>query len=397
MRHALALLLAAPAAAFDDGTAGFYADVLRPLDNSTMTKVLMSDFAQSTGAVCLDGTPGAFYIRKGTGDGATKWYVHHQGGGWCESLDDCLGRSNGDLGSSKKYPATQNQGGGYFSPLQSQNPLMWNWNSVFMRYCDGGSFSGDNETVTEYKGKQLTYRGKRVREAIVATLKRDHGLGQATDLVVSGCSAGGLATFLHTDQWCKAVPSSKCVGLPDSGFFLKYQSPKVPPSPGTPPPHASTPTLRNTIPGDYDAGLSWVYREMNATSAVNSDCEAWAQAHGLDGHNCMFAEYSGNFTESPLFPLQSEYDSWQTGHVLASGDDVQVLGDNITARTKSDILSNKDSGVFLNSCHTHCGVWGGPAIDGDKPGSALQKWYNSLGQPGAKKTWIQGLPWSKHC
>ena len=25
---------------------------------------------------------------------------------------------------------------------------------------------------------------------------------EATDLMVSGCSAGGLATFLHADQWC---------------------------------------------------------------------------------------------------------------------------------------------------------------------------------------------------
>lgn len=36
---------------------------------------------------------GAYYHLPGTGSGANKWYVHHQGGGWCESLDDCLSRS----------------------------------------------------------------------------------------------------------------------------------------------------------------------------------------------------------------------------------------------------------------------------------------------------------------
>ena len=51
----------------------------------------------------------------------------------------------------------------------------------------------------------------------------NHGLKEATDAVISGCSAGGLATFLHTDQWCDALPNAKCVGMPDSGFFLDYQ------------------------------------------------------------------------------------------------------------------------------------------------------------------------------
>merc|ERR1711881_118026 len=63
-------------------------------------KYLMTEAAASKGAMCLDGTPGAYYFQPGTGSGATKWYIHHQGGGWCESLDDCLGRSRGGLGSS---------------------------------------------------------------------------------------------------------------------------------------------------------------------------------------------------------------------------------------------------------------------------------------------------------
>jgi hypothetical protein len=32
-------------------------------------------------AVCLDGTPGAFYFSPGSGDNATKWMVHFEGGG----------------------------------------------------------------------------------------------------------------------------------------------------------------------------------------------------------------------------------------------------------------------------------------------------------------------------
>ena len=76
------------------------------------------------------GSPGAYYHVPGTGDGVNKWYVHHQGGGWCESMDDCLSRSKGTLGSSTKYPAEANIDGGYFASDPKVNPLMATWNKV---------------------------------------------------------------------------------------------------------------------------------------------------------------------------------------------------------------------------------------------------------------------------
>jgi len=120
-----------------DPSADFYAAselAGAPVGNATMQGVKLTAAAKATGAVCLDGTPGMIYVRKGTGSGANKWYIHHQGGGWCESLDDCLGRSKGGLGSSAKYAATSAQNGGYFSTSPVENPMMYNWNSVFMPY-----------------------------------------------------------------------------------------------------------------------------------------------------------------------------------------------------------------------------------------------------------------------
>ena len=59
---------------------------------------LPTDIAQSTGAVCLDGTPPAFYIQ--TNPASTKWIIFIQGGGWCYDERECLGRSKTNLGSS---------------------------------------------------------------------------------------------------------------------------------------------------------------------------------------------------------------------------------------------------------------------------------------------------------
>ena len=150
MAHVLATLTLG----FMDGSEHFYASA-PSYTNGTGGLVKLTDAVAATGARCLDGSPGAYYIRKGVGSGANKWYIHHQGGGWCESLDDCLGRSKGGLGSSVGYGPTSDMGGGYFSPMPSENPMMYNWNMVHLNYCDGGSFSGNNDTVTSYQNTSL--------------------------------------------------------------------------------------------------------------------------------------------------------------------------------------------------------------------------------------------------
>ena len=35
-------------------------------------------------SVCLDGSPAGYFVRPGRGAGAHKWYIHHEGGGWCQ-------------------------------------------------------------------------------------------------------------------------------------------------------------------------------------------------------------------------------------------------------------------------------------------------------------------------
>lgn len=59
-------------------------------------------------AICLDGSPAAYYISK-DGD-PKKILLAFEGGGWCTgsdisgTLDDCLSRSKNGLGSSNSYP-----------------------------------------------------------------------------------------------------------------------------------------------------------------------------------------------------------------------------------------------------------------------------------------------------
>lgn len=87
--------------------------------------------AAARGAVCLDGTPAAFYYAPGDPE---RFYVHQEGGGWCYQNDDCLSRSKTRLGSSSSYAPSMGFNGGYFSNDPSINPLMASWSKIFLPY-----------------------------------------------------------------------------------------------------------------------------------------------------------------------------------------------------------------------------------------------------------------------
>lgn len=106
----------------------------------------------STLARCLDGTQGAFYISNGFDDGKDKWIIYFEGGGWCSTIKECLNRSFTALGSSNSYPECVDNveaRNDFLKKLEEPNPLFYNWNKVHVKYCDGGSYSGNGEVFHE--------------------------------------------------------------------------------------------------------------------------------------------------------------------------------------------------------------------------------------------------------
>lgn len=92
--------------------------------------------------MCLDGSAPGYYIREGSGEGAGKWILHLEGGGWCGTKRDCLDRSKTALGSSTFWPPTQ-EFHGFLSDNATVNPDFYNWTMIYLMYCDGMSFTGD--------------------------------------------------------------------------------------------------------------------------------------------------------------------------------------------------------------------------------------------------------------
>merc|ERR1712216_851935 len=149
-----------------------------------------------------------------------------------------------------------------------------NWNAVELRYCDGASLSGDKESAANVSGTVLHYRGRAILDAEIRSLLVERGMNKATDVVVSGCSAGGLATFLHCDHWADAIKKAtkgvaKVACMPDSGFFLDED--RAP---------------------QYGSNMRNVYRFQESSAAgLNAACVA-ARKSTSDPEKCILAQWA---------------------------------------------------------------------------------------------------------
>uniref|UniRef100_M8CQU0 Pectin acetylesterase n=1 Tax=Aegilops tauschii TaxID=37682 RepID=M8CQU0_AEGTA len=239
--------------------------------------------AQEKGAFCLDGTPPGYHLQRGSvsdllvvimvksealaRDGvmtmklddsfngaflltAVCLRVSSQGGGWCSTVKDCSGRRMSVLGSSNFMKPLQFTGHGIFDSDEIYNPDFYNWNKVYVRYCDGASFAGDAEGQAQ-DGTTVYFRGLRIYEAVIGELM-EKGLANATQVLFTGCSAGGLATILHCDDFSARFP------------------------------------------------------QQNVRQVLHKDCLA-----NKDPTECFFPTELIKSIRTPMFILNSAYDSWQ--------------------------------------------------------------------------------------
>jgi len=303
-------------------------------------------------ARCLDGTPPAVYIRRTL---SKKWFVFLEGWGFCFSLQDCLERSRGVHGSSHGEPRWRDlrRDGPYFSADGEENPLLHDFNWVFVRYCDGGYFSGDVAEPLRVGASQVFFRGRFIREAVVHFLRREHAMDSATDVVLAGCSSGGISALFAADAWRRLMPSAaRFAVFADSGYFLGTSS--------------------------YIQPKRFIVAYQNASMSLASGCvdryrdEPWA---------CFSAPNALPYATVPVFVWQSRYDTNQLLGVCDSLSRaarvrcVNAFGARIQASVEA-VLAAGD-GFFVDGCSRHCWDDRGPVLraEGISPLRALSDWY----------------------
>jgi hypothetical protein len=105
------------------------------------------------------------------------------------------------------------------SSAKSDNPVFWDWNVIYMPYCDGTSWAGNVDQPIN----GLYFKGKAILDAILSDLKKTTAISTAEQVVISGGSAGASAAFWHSDRMAMVLDlqgGGEVVAMPDAGFFL---------------------------------------------------------------------------------------------------------------------------------------------------------------------------------
>ena len=179
--------------------------------------LLPQSTADAFGAKLLDGSPPGYYYRPGSA--SQKWRIHLRGGGWCWSVADCHSRIGTEGGSSSVWPpsiySSTNNPNGVMND-EATNPY-GDYNTVFVPYGDGTSWTGNREEPLSYQGTNVWFRGKRNLDALLHELNVTGGLlSNATDVIFTGTSAGGLAVYLHAAYVkSRLMPTTGCEAVPN--------------------------------------------------------------------------------------------------------------------------------------------------------------------------------------
>ncbi|GMH23088.1 hypothetical protein Nepgr_024931 [Nepenthes gracilis] len=334
--------------------------------------------AKHKGAFCLDGSLPGYHFKKGFGSGSNNWLLHIEGGGWCDTIASCSLRKATALGSSD-HMERQVLFSGILSNDPMQNPDFYTWNKVKIRYCDGASFSGHPESEF-HNGTNLFFRGQLIWEALMEELL-SLGLSNAKQALLSGCSAGGLATMIHCDDFGELLPKDTTVKcLADASFFLDEKD------------VSGMLTMRSFYQN--------VVQLQGLAKSLPKDCVA-----KMKSSECLFPKEIIKSIKTPFFLVNPAYDSWQILNVLAPAasdphgnwlrcknnihncnpSEMVILQGfrNSLLNALSDFEKNKEWGMFINSCFIHCQTWltetwhgpNSPKIDNKSIAESVGDWY----------------------
>lgn len=95
------------------------------------------------------------------------------------------------------------------------------WTRIFLAYCDGAGHQGSRTEPIKYKNASLYFRGTNITLERFDYLEENYGLFSKTEeVVLSGASAGGLATYFWGDYLKSKLKKASYLIVADSGIFL---------------------------------------------------------------------------------------------------------------------------------------------------------------------------------
>jgi len=254
----------------------------------------------SYNAKCLDGSNYRFNFIQGNGEGKNKFFLYLEGGGWCgqETLGDnfvqsCYERSKTSLGSKIGFinSLVISRLVRLLSSKEKYNPNFYNWNKVFVRYCDGSSFISDR--TYEINGTKVYMYGKNNLFGVLNYLKYNYNFTNANSVVLSGFSAGSFSTLIYAN-YIETLTTKKnnTFVISDSGFFYDLDEKKL--------------KVNRLVQKAYEYSTN----HTEIVNLFNYYCDK--EYIEKEPWKCLSGEYFLYNVKVPILSFQNVYDAWIT-------------------------------------------------------------------------------------
>ena len=168
-------------------------------------------FGAGSGAICADGSA-VDYLEYAADPARVVLYL--EGGGGCFSAETCAFDNQDQLyfAQSLATPGWLSQRDGIFDFEDPRNPLA-GYSFVYVPYCTGDVHVG-NATTTYAPDVIVEHRG--YANGLIAVEHLASSYPHATDVVVTGISAGSAAAPLYAGLMADALPDARIVSMADS-------------------------------------------------------------------------------------------------------------------------------------------------------------------------------------
>jgi len=232
---------------------------------------------------------------------------------------------------------------------------------------------------------------------------------RATDVLLTGDSAGGMGTFYNVDWLADTLTWATVKGVPVAGWFFPGFTDNQPEATWAPP--STYQEWINNESGFMKAELAYIALLYN--SYVHPNC---LENEPLALH-CGTVTVLYKHIKSPLFVLQNMYDTNQlSAELLMPGCSGDSCTDNQTGYVRyfgrssrnsiQQILTNEDKkdGFFMPSCYDHTqgiNIEGKTDINGFLPTELVGNWFFNRWQGRSPIRVIDDcpadLPCNPHC
>ena len=355
--------------------------------------------ARNNKAKCIDGSNYKFLLSKGKNNGKKSFYIHFEMGGFCGDdnyspdnsnapLVSCLERTKTSLGSNKFsfiYRYFNIYISRFLTSCKLFNPMFYNWNKIYIKYCDGSLHLGNVEQPIIYNNTKLYIRGEENVKFVLSYLIENTDFKNAENVLTVGSSAGGIASVFYS-KYIKSILSKKTnyKVISDSGYFLES--------------NYSLPYKNKNVLRDMLTKLKNSFH-ISKTKSMS------LYGTNLDFVNSCFPKtYINTFNKDfDILFLTSAYDSWALKRVLISTcffkknfiDDCSLKEKEIFTKYSNDfieeiskiILNDKEKKItaFVNNGFFHTYLTFSWSLNSKKYGIGgysvqqfIKDWYNNI-------------------